>query len=450
MVRFTEEWINTVFPMSLKAKFWIWASVLYLIVALMGVQLLSIHYWYFFAAEGGVIISFFLLLWFYRSFLQPISDISDGVKMLEEQDFNSRLLPVGQPEIDNLTTVYNRMVEALRQERLRQQETHFFLRRLIDASPLGILILDFDEKISEANPAALNTMELTLEKAIGTNISALPSIWAKALSGIDGTERKTVRMNSGRTYRVERATFVDRGFNRPFILLEEQTDEVMALERQAYEKVIRMMSHEVNNSVGAINSMLVSLLSFASSLAESDRGDYTSALEVSIARNQSLSSFMSNFASVVKLPSPHHTRVDIHQVINSVLRLLAPKFREKHITLDASFCNPALYVMADQTQIEQVLVNVLKNAIEAISGEGIIEVVTQNNPPTLLIRNNGETIAPESQKRLFTPFFSTRRNGQGVGLMLVREVLVNHAFAFNLETLPDGFTEFRVTFENKS
>jgi two-component system, NtrC family, nitrogen regulation sensor histidine kinase NtrY len=434
--------------MSLKAKLWIWAASIYLVTGFVAWSLLSINKWYFVAAEAAILISFGVFLWIRRSLFRPITAISEGIKMLEEQDFNTRLVPTGQKETDQLINVYNRMLDALRHERVQQEETHFFLRKLIDASPQGIIILDFDENIKDVNPAAASILGLSKEKILGLPLASLPGAWGKTLAAGTIKPGQITHMGGRRSYRIERATFSDKGFNRPFILIEEQTREIMALERQAYEKVIRMMSHEVNNSAGAVNSLLSSLESYYSYLPEEEKEDYRSALSVSIHRNENLSQFMSNLASVVKLPPPKPAPMDLHQLLKDVLRLMTPRMKDHFIEIQLQLSTTPMMVVADQVQMEQVVVNILKNGMEAIQQNGTIEVQTTAEPPSLFIRNNGEPISEETRLKLFTPFFSTKKHGQGVGLTLIREVLSNHGFTYELETLENGWTEFRVGFEN--
>jgi two-component system, NtrC family, nitrogen regulation sensor histidine kinase NtrY len=251
---------------------------------------------------------------------------------------------------------------------------------------------------------------------------------ASTRSRITDHTSQLFHMGGGRSYRIERATFSDKGFNRPFILIEEQTREIMALERQAYEKVIRMMSHEVNNSAGAVNSLLSSLEAYYSYLPEEEKEDYRSALSVSIHRNENLSRFMSNLASVVKLPPPQPAPMDLHQLVKDVIKLMTPRMKDLSIETHLLLSDAPLMVVADQVQMEQVVVNIIKNGMEAIRQNGIIEVQTTTQPPTLHIRNNGEAISEETRLKLFTPFFSTKKHGQGVGLTLIREVLSNHGF----------------------
>ncbi len=433
--------------MSLKAKLWIWAGCLYLAIGLATWQLWSVNRVWFLVAEAVILVSLAVFWWFQQSLFRPMRAISEGVKLLEDQDFNTRLARVGQPELDQLTEVYNHMVDALRQERLRQEEAQYLMRKLLEASPQGILILDFEEKIQQANPAALKILALPDKEARGMSLGDLPKGWGKVLPALKEQQRSIARMDSGRSYSLEKAAFMDQGFKRPFIIMEEQTHEIMELERQAYGKVIRMMSHEVNNSAGAINSMLSWLLSYKGHMPPEEQQDYVSALEVSITRNEHLSGFMSRLATVVKLPALQPASMDLHQLVRSVVRLLEPKLQAANIQLQLHLDKQPLRVFADQVLMEQVLVNILQNAVEAIKGEGIIQVSTSQNPRTLLIRNNGEPITEEVRSKLFSPFFSTKKNGQGVGLTLIREVLGKHGFSYNLETMDDGFTGFMIGME---
>jgi two-component system, NtrC family, nitrogen regulation sensor histidine kinase NtrY len=435
--------------MSLRTKLWIWAATFYLAAGFLAFLLLSVNKWLFVATEVMLLLSLGVFFWFQQALLQPIRSISEGAKMLEEQDFSSRLVPVGHKETDQLTQVYNRMLDALRQERLHQEETNFFLRKLIDASPQGILIMDFDGYIKEVNPAASHIIGMESESIKNLLPEQLPGSWSKTLSGLPENTRFIARMDGGKSYRIEKATFYDRGFNRPFILIEEQTREIMALERQAYEKVIRMMSHEVNNSAGAVNSLLTSLEAFQAHIPGEDKEDFHTALKVAIQRNENLSAFMSNLASVVKLPAPQKANMDVHKLIRGVMILMAPRLKNVDIEVRLQITEDPMMIIADQVQLEQVVVNIIKNAMEAIGHRGIIEVLSTLQPPTLRIRNNGEPIPEPIRQKLFSPFFSTKKHGQGVGLTLIREVLTNHGFSFSLQTMEDGFTEFDIRFLDK-
>ena len=227
-------------------------------------------------------------------------------------------------------------------------------------------------------------------------------------------------------------------------MLEELTQELIKQEKAAYEKLIRMMSHEINNSIGAINSILHSFHHYAPQLAPADRPDFAEALDVSIARNTQLANFIANFAHLVRLPAPAPRPTDLHALLRGIARLLQPQSEQRRVRWHLEIPATPLVLAFDAQQVEQALLNVAKNALEAIGADGNIWVRTTAAPLALVIENDGPALTPEISQRLFTPFFSTKRDGQGIGLTLVRDILLAHDLAFRLQTEASGRTAFTI------
>jgi two-component system nitrogen regulation sensor histidine kinase NtrY len=206
------------------------------------------------------------------------------------------------------------------------------------------------------------------------------------------------------------------------------------------------MSHEVNNSIGAVNSLLDSFRYYAPQLAVADQADYTQGLAVSIARNTQLAEFIANYARLVRLPPPTPHPTDVHALLRDLGQLLKAQSTTQGVAWhwQLAYEGP-LMVDADSQQLTQALLNVAKNALEAIGpAGGNVWVRTTALPPTLAIENDGSPLTPETSQRLFTPFFSTKSSGQGIGLVLVRDILLGHGFTFKLETESNGHTVFSV------
>ena len=130
--------------------------------------------------------------------------------------------------------------------------------------------------------------------------------------------------------------------------------------------------------------------------------------------------------------------------MRSVDALTRIECRKRNISLSLSLADPDTIIRADGIQLEQVLVNIVKNAYEAIGHDGRIRIVTTADPPSVTVEDNGPGIPEEIRKQLFTPFFTTKPSGQGIGLMFVREVLNNHRMAFSL-TSQNGCTRFEIS-----
>ena len=122
------------------------------------------------------------------------------------------------------------------------------------------------------------------------------------------------------------------------------------------------------------------------------------------------------------------------------------KAGEKNIQFVVELAPVPVFISADQQQLEQALINIVKNAIEAIEGAGTIRFATNHQLKQLTITDSGKGIARLSTDQLFSPFFSTKKDGQGIGLTLVKEILLNHGFEFSLNTIQPGETVFLIRF----
>jgi two-component system, NtrC family, nitrogen regulation sensor histidine kinase NtrY len=417
---------------SLRAKIIVYLVLIHAVLAVISFVVLQEDPLWLLAVEGLFVLSIILGIFLVRAFFVPLELIRTGAELIGERDFTSQFREVGQPEMDSLIRIYNRMIEKLREERLKLQEQHYFLDRILTASPAGIVTLDFEGKVSSMNPAAE-----ALAADMGTELTAIP---------VGGSE--VLALQGGRRLKVTRAEFFDRGFPRSFLLLEELTEELRASEKAAYGKLIRMMSHEINNSVGAVGSLLDSFRGYADQLGQEDREDFLQATTVAITRLENLRAFMNGFAEVVRLPPPDRRPTDLGRLIDEILLLLRPELDRRRIRIAWERPDLLPTIELDRNQIEQVLVNVLKNAMESIGEDGAITVILarRDGRPTLTIRDTGPGIPEDVRAMLFTPFFSTKRNGRGLGLTLVQEILTAHGFDFSLGTRQGGGAEFRVGF----
>ena len=398
---------------------------------------------YFYIGEGSVLFILCYLPFFYRKIVKPLNSIGSGMELLREQDFSSRLSPVGQYEADRIVNVFNRMMEQLKNERLRLREQNNFLDLLIKASPMGVILTTLDEDLSELNPMAQKMLGVRQEDVLGKKMNEIDSPLAAELANVPKGETATVRLNDSNIYRCTHSSFIDRGFQHPFFLIESLTDEVMKAEKKAYEKVIRMIAHEVNNTTAGITSTLDTVEQALS--AEEGMDDICDVMRVCIERCFSMSRFITRFADVVKIPEPTLTPVDLNDLAFTCKRFMEGMCADRNIKLRLEIDETLKEVKMDASLFEQVLVNIIKNAAESIEKDGEI-IVRTLSPATIEVVDNGKGISKEVEAKLFSPFFSTKPNGQGIGLIFIREVLMRHGCTFSLRTYADGLTRFRILF----
>ena len=140
--------------MTLRAKFLTYLLGVHVVLAITAAVILTTHPLLLFALEALFVLSVILSVRFVRALFVPLDLIRTGAELIDERDFTTRFVPVGQPEMDMLIDVYNRMIDKLREERLAAEERHQLLQKLVEASPAGVVICDFDGKIEHVNPAA--------------------------------------------------------------------------------------------------------------------------------------------------------------------------------------------------------------------------------------------------------------------------------------------------------
>jgi nitrogen fixation/metabolism regulation signal transduction histidine kinase len=374
--------------------------------------------------------------------------VRTGVQFIAERDFSSRLREVGQPELDGLVTVYNRMIDSLREERLRAQEQHHFLEEVVRASPAGILTFDFDGRLTTANPGAERLLVRSAADLLGLRLDELPAPFVALVAGLAPGESVVLPHHGSRRVRWLKSRFLDRGFPRMLLVVEELTEELRRSERAAYEKVIRTLSHEIGNSIAASASLIESGLHYREQIRAEDRADFETALSVANTRLRHLNAFVREYADVVRLPPPHLAPCDLGRLVEQVALLFRLECEVRGIGLLVDVERSLPPVSLDEHQIEQVLVNVLRNAVEAVDTAGSVAVhlVDAAGRPVLTVEDSGPGIPAEVQAALFTPFFSTKDNGRGIGLTLAQEILGQHGVAFSLESREGGPTRFTIRF----
>lgn len=365
-------------------------------------------------ALGCAVVALAALSMSYRSIALQLKSIRIGTDLLRSQDFASRLRHVGQKEADSMVDLYNTLITRMKEERLRTEEQNDFLIKLVDASPMGIAICDFDGKIESSNRAfdCMKSPELT-----------------EALKGLGYGDTVTIRPSGGRILRCSRQYFMDHGFRRPFFLVELLTDEILHAETDVFHKIIRTMGHEVNNTIGGVVSVLETIGEMHSD--EPEIAAVTDSCRTSCLR---LGEFVRSYSDVVKLPDPVLERTDLHRLLNDSLTFLR-NLAGDNIEIVVEDAGKAAVANIDPMLIQRVLINAVKNSVESI-GDRPGRIALRAYGTILEVTDNGRGIAPEVANRIFTPFFSTKNPDRGLGLMLIADILHRHRADFSLTTAP--------------
>ena len=400
------------------------------IVLMAGVALFGTfrsHPTLFYVTEGFVVVLLFYLWYFYRKTIRPYDTLIGGIELVRDLDLTTRLAPSGQHETDIIVRTFNDLLNRLRSEHLKLEEQYTFLNLLIEASPMGVIQCDLDGNVTTMNPAAREMLSPSVQEAI----RALPL-----------GETTTVRLpGEPQLFRISHQSFPDRGYQHPFFLIESLTSEVRLAEKAAYERVIRMIAHEVNNSVAGI----INLMDNGQLIIDNEAG--------ASERLAALSAFVTRFAEVVKIPQPQLQLCDLSEEVEACRPFLETLCTQANVKIDFRLTDEAIPVHLDTVLFQQVLINIVKNAIESeelrMKNEEFANatITITTTPFKLVVTDNGHGIPPSVATHLFTPFFSTKPQGQGLGLLLIRDILTSHHCTFSLLTDPeDHLTRFTIQF----
>jgi nitrogen fixation/metabolism regulation signal transduction histidine kinase len=437
---------------SLRARFLLYLALVHIAFGVVAWFLLRGQRWWLLVVELFFFVSIFVAWRLTRKMSEPVEMLRTSVELLDSGDLMTRFRETPQPEVNRLIRLYNRMVDHLREERTANQEQDSLLRRLIALSPSGVVQFDYDGRIQSLNPGACEILGVAEDAARGQPLEWLGGTLARDLEGLAEGEARLVTIGGRRKVRCRKLSFMDRGFSRTCLMLEELTKELHASEKAAYEKLIRTMSHEVNNTSGAVISLLESCLAYGRQIGDGDRKDFESGVGVAMARTRHMNEFMKSFADVIRLPAPSRTVGSVEELLKDVARLFGPECERLRIAFELRVEAGVPPVRMDRGQMEQALVNIVRNAIDAVGTDGdiVISLATEQGGPVLLVEDSGGGISPEVAPRLFTSFYSTKPNGQGIGLTLVQEILIGHGFDFSLETTAPGRAGFRIRFVERA
>jgi len=325
----------------------------------------------------------------------------------------------------------NALADALREQRLDDMEAVALLRNVLGEIDVAVFAFDADDRLRMLNGAAERLLGMTSDAALGLEASALGLD-----ETLDGDPERILSLDlpgaDGR-WELRRGGYRHLGRPRRLVILANVSRALRAEELAAWKRLIRVMSHELNNSLAPIRSLAGSLgkLVDDQSQPEGWREDMQTGLRIIAARAEALNRFVGAYATLAKLPAPRPAEVEIEPLVRRVAEL------ESRQPVDVKE-GPAVAINADRDQLEQLLINVVKNGVDAcLEGEGAIEIgwAVEEGRLVLTVRDEGPGLSDTAN--LFVPFYSTRPEGTGIGLVLCRQIAEAHGGSITLENRSD-------------
>jgi nitrogen fixation/metabolism regulation signal transduction histidine kinase len=355
----------------------------------------------------------FVLTWYLarrplRRMKKGLAALRDGVSGFADGDFSLRLRVIGHDEVASLTELYNSIGEELRKQRNESLQRELLFETVLQTTPLAIVLIDEGRRVVYANRAARDAFAPG-DRLEGRRFDEVP-----ALRETFTSDRDALFTTGTETWHLSRRTFYLNSQSHVLCIANRLTPELRRQEVEVWKRAIRVLNHELNNSFAPIRSL------FHSARAVRDRPDQLHRLdEINDAveeRFDYLQRFLDGYSQFARLPKPRREETRWLGLLESVQRIVP--FRIEPLLPEHSGC-------IDRTQIEQVLINLVKNAADAGS-EAEVCVQRRAGGSVLTVSDRGAGMTDETMTRALLPFWSTRPGGSGLGLPLCNEIVDAH------------------------
>ena len=357
-----------------------------------------------------------------------------------------------------LTEAFAAVVQDFERIRAEKEEQYLALQTILHHVSIGLLSFDDNEMVDFINPTARKMLGLTQIRTLAT-LNAHHKPLADALRNIPKNGKVLVKLVVGEEIlqlALASTTFRQRGRDITLISLQNIVSELEEQEILAWQKLIRVLTHEIMNSVAPITSLAETVSTLlAEDLPQNEQerrevlSDMRDAATTIARRSAGLLSFVENYRTLSRIPEPNFSICRLDNLLNDTIRLFEQEAYTKHISLECRIEPRTLEITADRSLLEQVFINLVKNALQASSHGGRV-VVNAHQSPTgrviIEVADNGTGIAPEALDKIFIPFFTTKPEGSGIGLSFARQVLRKHNATLNVASEAGQGTTFTIKF----
>jgi two-component system nitrogen regulation sensor histidine kinase NtrY len=364
---------------------------------------------------------------------------------------------------ESLADSAQEIIRAIASARIEKETQYQYLQTILEHIHTAVITLDENHEPELVNPLALNTLGLyNARKPSWSAIARASPVFAETVNSLGESGRQMIRLSStpaGKQLLILVTTVKIGESPVKIITFQDIEPEIELKEMESWQTISRIMAHEIMNSLTPLSSLTetgIMLLEEEghpkelSKVSQKTIDNLHTALKTISGRNAALTRFIGNYRQLSRLPQPDRKKVRVADLLAEITGLYRVQCEEQGITCTVRPGPDSLVIMADESQVKQVLINLMKNALEALAGipDPRLEIQVKRilDQVSLEITDNGPGIPPEILEKIFVPFYSTKPEGSGIGLSLSRQITRNHGGQISVVSEKDKGTTFRVSF----
>lgn len=358
-----------------------------------------------------------------------------------------------------LNMAFKDVIDAILEERKKSEQSFQQLRVVIENIGTGIIAINENGEIKLINRSALHFLRVESLRSLD-DLKNKVRLFASAIEHLNASKRAIYKNEQGQELAILETKYKLGGDLYRLIAFQDIKAELQAKELEAWQNLTKVLRHEIMNSIAPISSLTstlsevlkedVSKLNGQNVIGDESLEDLTEGLSTISGRSEGLINFVNAYRDYTNLPEPVKRQTDLNQLIQNTTSLLKNDFNKAKVQLEIESDHGSILLNIDYQLIEQVLINILKNAFEVVENQenGIVkvEIFRSQEEVCVSIRDNGSGITDEAKEKIFMPFFSTKNRGSGIGLSLSKQIMQLHGGDIQLETELGNGSTFKMIF----
>ncbi len=364
---------------------------------------------------------------------------------------------------DELNREFNEVIDAFKKTKTEKEENFNYLLTVIQHVSIGVLVFTRSGKVDVYNNAVKSLLQVKHLRNIRQLANISEELSATLLEAKPG-EKKLVKIFVGNELlqlSIHSTEFLMHGENYLLVSLQDIHPELEQKEVESWQMLIRVLTHEIMNSITPISSLASTVQDilkefqkekkYLSEEEAEDMENITSAISTIERRSKGLLNFVDLYRNLTRIPKPHFRYFPIATLFQRTLELMEPKFENLNIQVSTKIFPGDLKLLADPDLMDQVLINLLLNAVDAIKEKGNRQIslrasVNLNNRTLIEVTDNGNGINQDIMDKIFMPFFTSKKAGSGIGLSLSRQIMQMHKGSLSVRSAPGKGATFILVF----